>query len=301
MTDENSRVAHAVARAAENAGARVFAHALDLETGAETGVDADDAVVAASVFKVPVLIEYVRQVEAGELDPARPIRIPAGSPSPGPTGLSVFTGDTEWSLRDLATSMITVSDNAASDIVTALVGLDRVNATLDELGLPGTRVVEDCAGIYASIAEDFGTPDPADAWRILEEEPERAPGIRATIPDRTNRTTPREATRLMQLIWTDRAAPAAGCAEARRILGLQVWSHRLSTGFPGNRIRISAKTGTLGVVRNESGVVEFPDGRRYAVAVFVRSHAYRRRDAAADALIGTVARLLVDDLAARRV
>ena len=50
-------------------GASVFAHALDIDSGAEVGVRSDVPVVMASVFKVPVLTEFVREVVAGELDP----------------------------------------------------------------------------------------------------------------------------------------------------------------------------------------------------------------------------------------
>ena len=49
----------------------------------------------------------------------------------------------------------------------------------------------------------------------------------------------------------------------------QVWPHRLGSAF-GDGYRRGAKTGTLPAIRNESGVVECPDGRRFAVLV---SHA----------------------------
>jgi beta-lactamase class A len=80
-------------------------------------------------------------------------------------------------------------------------------------------------------------------------------------------------------------------------MGLQVWSHRLSSGFPRADLKISGKTGTIGIVRNEIGVVEFPDGRRFAAAVFTRSHRYGYRQPKVDALIGIVAAALVGELA----
>jgi beta-lactamase class A len=291
-------VFHAIDTAANAVGANVYAHAIDVDSGREVGVRADDPVVSASTFKVPVLTEYVRQVAAGELDQSARIRIDAGSATIGPTGLSVLVDDAEWSLRDVATSMITVSDNAATDIVMRLVGIDRVNATMTALGLPATVVVDDCAAILASFVAEFGgdTDDPDDL--DVAAEPERVAQLSACQPARTNRTTPREATRLLQLLWTDQAASPDACAEARRILGLQVWPHRLASGFPhDDDIVISGKTGTIGVVRNEIGVAEFPEGRRYAVAVFLRTHRSAFRQPAADALIGTVGRLLVEQLA----
>ncbi|HUY45325.1 MAG TPA: serine hydrolase [Streptosporangiaceae bacterium] len=48
--------------------------------------------------------------------------------------------------------------------------------------------------------------------------------------------------------------------------------HRLATGFRPP-VRVAAKSGGLvSVMRNEIGVVEYPDGRGYAAAVFTQAH-----------------------------
>lgn len=78
----------------------------------------------------------------------------------------------------------------------------------------------------------------------------------------------------------------------------QVWPHRLRSGF-GDEVRIGAKTGTLPGIRNESGVLEFPDGRRIAVAIFTRSQRYRLYDPPVDAALGAAAALAARLLAAR--
>ena len=54
------------------------------------------------------------------------------------------------------------------------------------------------------------------------------------------------------------------------------------------------------MVRNEIGVVEYPDGRRFAIAVFLRTDRFAYRQPDADRLIGTVGRLLADELTAVR-
>lgn len=295
--DTPSTVMNAVVAASEAAGADVFAHALDIDSGAEVGVRSDAPVVTASVFKVPVLTEYVRQVEAGALDPSSRITIRGGSGTEGPTGLSVFLDDAEWSLRDVVTSMITVSDNAATDIIIGLVGVDRVNSTMIELGLPGTALVGDCAALFASMRDDLGCESRDDIDKLLVQNPSQVPSMAVCTPAVTNRSTPRESARLLQMLWTDRAASPAACTEVRRIMGLQVWPHRLSTGFPRDDVTISGKTGTIGVIRNEIGVVEFPDRHRYAIAVFTRSRRFGNRQPDVDRLIGTVAATLVTHLA----
>lgn len=47
----------------------------------------------------------------------------------GPTGLSVFADEAALSVRDLVLMMMAVSDNAATDILICLTGLDSVNVT----------------------------------------------------------------------------------------------------------------------------------------------------------------------------
>ncbi|WP_042543345.1 serine hydrolase [Leucobacter komagatae] len=295
IIDEDTLTAR-IAQVAEDAGVFAFAHARDIDTGAEVGFDSDAPTVTASVFKVPVLVEYVRQVSAGELDPAQRVRFLPADATLGPTGLSVFSDEAEWSLRDVATSMITVSDNAATDIVTGMVTVDRVNQTMRELGLPGTQLTGDCARIFEDIANDLAAAGIGAIDGMASVDYDTAAGFIAATPEKTNRTTPREATSLLQQIWTDAAASPEACAEARRILGLQVWPHRLSSGFPRDDVKISGKTGTLGMVRNEIGVVEFPDGTRHAIAVFLRGKTLQSRNPAADRAIGDIARLLSDAL-----
>ncbi|MDQ1713550.1 MAG: beta-lactamase class [Frankiaceae bacterium] len=268
-------------------------HAVDLATGAEVAYRADDVVVAASVFKLPVLVELCRQVSAGEVDAAEQVTVPAEGRSPGPFGISIMRDPVTMSWRDLAWLMTGISDNAAADVVTGRVGIDRVNATLASLGLTATRVEEDCAGIVAGIVADAGS----DLVLALSD-PARLARLRALDPALTNRTTAKESTTLLRLVWTDRAAPPAACAEVRRILGLQVWPHRLASGFPEDGVRTSGKTGSLGPVRNEAGVVEYAGGGSYAVAVFTRSRSTALKHPAADAAIGTAARLAVDALRA---
>ncbi|KAM9866494.1 Beta-lactamase regulatory protein BlaB [Leucobacter aridicollis] len=295
LIDEDTLTAQ-IAKVAEDAGVFAFAHARDIDTGAEVGFRSDDPTVTASVFKVPVLVEYVRQVAAGELDPAQRIEVSPSEVTMGPTGLSVFSDVADWSLRDIATSMITVSDNAATDIVTGLVTVDRVNSTMRELGLPGTQLTGDCSVIFDDIAKDLEAAGIGTIDGMASVDYDTAATFTAATPEKTNRTTPREATSLLQQIWTDAAATPEACAEARRILGMQVWPHRLSAGFPRDDVKISGKTGTIGMVRNEIGVVEFPDGTRHAIAVFLRGKTLQSRNPAADRAIGDIARLLSDAL-----
>jgi beta-lactamase class A len=272
-------VSNELSEAFAAAGVTGFLHAADLSagaSGAEVGVDPDVPVVAASVFKIPVLVELCRQFATGERAPTDRLRLPAGSRTTGPTGLSVMLDEADLSLRDVAYLMMSVSDNHATDALMGLLGRDRVNATLAGLGLPGTVLEEDCAGLF----------------RIIEEV-----GLDGVLTaEKTNRSTARETTTLLRRIWAADGLPEEACAEIRRILGLQVWPHRLTSGFPDDDVRVSGKTGTLSHVRNEVGVVEYPDGGTYAVAVFLRLPGREFRNPVADGVIGRAARIAVDYL-----
>lgn len=276
-----------------DAGVTGWLHARDLD-GTELEVGADTPVVMSSVFKVPLLVTLYRQADAGLLDVTDLLTVRPGERSAGPTGTAAMQDPVTLSIRDLAYLMIAVSDNAAADVLAERTGLTSVNAVLAELDLPATRVVHLCRDLYTTMAADAGGTG-TDLPALLAE-----PGVLARLrvldPARTNRTTPREATALLAGIWRDEVASAGSCAAIRRLLGLQVWPHRLASGFPFDDVRVSGKTGTLPTLRNEIGVVEYPDGGRYAVAVFTRAASTALTLPAADAVIGTAARLAVDAL-----
>lgn len=280
----------------ERAGVSGWLHARDLSSGATVEHGADDPVVLASVFKVPVLVELFRQGESGRLDITTPVDVPVADRAPGPFGISVMRDPMSMSLRDLAWLMMGISDNAATDVICDAVGLDSVNHLLASLGLGDTVLVGDCRFLFGTMAQDLGVSAPSELAEMDLKDPALIDRLRALDPNVTSRSTPRQVTELLARIWDDSAASREVCAEVRRILGLQVWPHRLAAGFPEDDIRTSGKTGTLPRLRNECGVVEYADGGRYAVAVFTRSRSTDLTSPAVDAVIGAGARLAVDRL-----
>lgn len=279
-----------------DAGCEGFLHARAVDGEGELSYRATEPVVLASVFKVPVLLEFARAVANGELEPTERIVVPAKGRTLGPTGLSVMLDDVELSLRDLAYLMMSVSDNAATDALMQRLGCARINALLAELGLAGTFLEGDCANIFSSFPSDVGI-ELGSGVGLSDIDPAALSRWRALDPRRTNRSTPEEVTSLLAAVWRDEAGPAAACAEVRRILGHQVWPHRLTAGFPSG-VKLAAKTGTLPGIRNEAGVVTYPDGGKYAVAVFTVSSDFTERQPRIDAAIGISAHLAVEQLRA---
>ncbi|PSL58148.1 beta-lactamase class A [Saccharothrix carnea] len=266
-----------------DAGVTGRLHAVDLDQpDREVSVGADDPVVLASVFKVPLVVSLHHSTH----DLTR--RITLGQDrSTGPTGVGGMLDPVTMSLRDLAYLAITVSDNAAADALMDLVGTDDVNRTLRDLHLTRTVVVHRARDFMRTMAEDAA---PAELPAALTD-PVVLSRLRALNPDHTNRGTARDLTTVLRHIWQH-----DDCAPIRHTMARQVWPHRLASGFPFDDVRVAGKTGTLPTIRNEVGVVEYPDGGRYAVAVFTRSASTAFTLPQADAVIGTAARLAVEHL-----
>ncbi|NUT97473.1 MAG: serine hydrolase [Saccharothrix sp.] len=267
-----------------DAGVTGRLHAVDLaDPTRQVAVGADEPVVLASVFKLPLLVALYR----GGTDLTRRVTLDPDDRSTGPTGIGGLLDPVTMSLRDLAFLAITVSDNAAADALADIVGLDEVNRVLHDLGLTRTTVVHRARDFMRSLAEDAA---PAELPAALTD-PVVLSRLRALDPSRTNRGTAREMTTLLAHVFAEDVYEPI-----RRAMSLQVWPHRLASGFPFDDVRVAGKTGTLPTVRNEVGVVSYPDGGRYAVAVFTRSASTAFTLPAADAVIGTAARLAVEHL-----
>lgn len=289
MTDTPSRLRAVFA----DAGVTGWLHAVDIDTGAQVEAGADQPVCTASVHKLCLLVALHQEAAAGRLDLTEQVECPPGGRTPGPTGLAAMLDTARLSLRDAAYLMMAVSDNTAADLLLARVGLDTVNRCTARLGLTRTHAAHGFGEMLALMREDAG-PDGARALA----DPHVITRLRALDPARTNRSTPRDMTRLLGAVWRDETGPPEHGAAMRRVMGLQVWPHRLAAGFPFDDVHVAGKTGTLPTLRNEVGVVEYPDGGRYAVAVFTRTDRTAAVLPAADAVIGTAARVAVDALRA---
>src|SRR5215831_9763765 len=201
------------------AGVDGFLQVQDVDTTALAGYRDHEPVLLASSRKVALLLELVRGMDAGEWDPRERLRVRASSPPPVGYGIAQLRDEVELSLRDLATHMINVSDNVATGLIADRVGADRVNRALAEIGVPEF--------VFRHPTYDAAAHDPAQPFGLP------ALGARATAE---------AAGRLLAKIWLDEAGTPAACAEVRRILATQVWTHRLRSGFP-DEVRTAGKTG----------------------------------------------------------
>jgi beta-lactamase class A len=282
---------------------------ISLDGSQQVAVDADRPAVPASVIKILIALEAETQFAAGQLDPRERVTLPAAERTPGPAGFSLYQDDVRVSLRDLVVAMLTISDNVATDALADRMGLDAVNAAAARLGLAGTVLVASLRTIVNSIGRDAGFAGWDAMWEWAAQPHSaadeqaltgRIAAAAALDPARTTRTTARDMATLLRLIWSDQAGPPAACQRVRQLMRRQLTRHRLAAAFPAPAV-VAAKSGSLvGVVRNEAGVIEYPGGPGFAVAVFAQARRPWQDDTAINEVIGAAAAAAVSRLRASR-
>lgn len=93
---------------------------------------------SASTIKLAVLLEAYRQVDQNLLKPYELVKLQSEDFTEGSGVLFHLDSIKELSINDLLALMIIVSDNTASNIAIRIVGIDKVNALLGELGCAET-------------------------------------------------------------------------------------------------------------------------------------------------------------------
>lgn len=101
---------------------------------------AHESFPSASTIKLPILYELFRQAEAGRVDLDALWSMRADDQVPGSGVLKDLTPGIRLPIRDLATLMMTISDNTASNLCLDVVGLEAVNQAMGGLGLSGLRL-----------------------------------------------------------------------------------------------------------------------------------------------------------------
>ena len=131
-------------------------------------VNADLVLRTASMGKVFLLAEIARRIELGSLDGQAWLRADREA-TVADSGLWQFFGDLPLTVEALAVLVAAVSDNLATNVLLAEVGLDSVQRLSDELGMDRTRMLDrirDARSLDDPIAPSVGTA--RDFARFME-------------------------------------------------------------------------------------------------------------------------------------
>lgn len=118
----------------------VSVYAEDLITGECFAYQADLPLIAASVIKIPVLVEAFRQQQEGLLSMDEVFTIKKEEKLPSCGALTYLHDGLQVTLRDLCVLMIILSDNTATNILIRKLGMEKINRTIRCLGLEKTTL-----------------------------------------------------------------------------------------------------------------------------------------------------------------
>lgn len=221
--------------AAQNAQLQPGAFFIDLDNGGYVDLDGESPFSAASTIKIPILVAFLQDVDAGKirLDEAlvmKPELIAAGSGD-----MQYQEPGKQYSALETATKMIVISDNTATNmLIERLGGAEVLNQRFQEWGLKNTA-------------------------------------INNPLPDLegTNTTSPKDLAQVLALVEQGELVSLRSRDRLLEIMRGTVTQTLLPQGLEAGAI-IAHKTGDIGSVLGDAGIIDMPSGKRYIAAVIVK-------------------------------
>ena len=196
---------------------------LDDDEGAEYVYD-NHVLPAASLIKIPIMVEVFRQRREGKLNCSHPLTIQ--NPVEGGSFYEL-PPDTKVTIRDLLRHMIVESDNTCANMLIDILGMDAINETIQMLSLEHT--------VLRRKMMDFA----------------------AARQGRENTTSVSEMGRLFGLLASGQCLESRRDEAMRLILSQQEDNCILPAQIPNN-VRVEHKTGELDGVYHDCGIVYKP-------------------------------------------
>lgn len=234
---------------AQKSGGRVGVTATVLETGETVSLNGNERFPLQSVYKLPIAMAVFSQIDSGKIKLDQKVRIEKADVLKISVALSSekYSSRIERSVEELLRLMVSESDNTASDALLRLTGSSSaVMSYLNELRIKEIVVMNYEKELHAD-------------WKAQYR----------------NYATPEAAVELLRAIHERR-----GISESNRALLLKFMTesptgpNRLKGLLPAGTI-VAHKTGTSGTEKNftpatnDIGIINLPNGRHLAIAVFV--------------------------------
>src|SRR5208337_4016200 len=142
---------------------------VDLTDGHKYLLHANDVFPQASSIKICVLAELYRQAQQGKLKLTDLYTVNAADLVQDSDIMGGLTpGVTRVALRDLATMMVAVSDNSATNVLIDRLGMENINALLDSQGLSHTRLRRKMMDLEAAKQGRENISTPREMMTLLE-------------------------------------------------------------------------------------------------------------------------------------
>jgi len=208
---------------------------VDLETGNYLNIGGNKVFPAASTIKFPILIALFEQVDAGSVKLNDTLIMRRDLVASGSGDLQYRRVGSKLTVLQTINKMITISDNTAANmIIDRLGGSKKLNPRFRSWGLENT--------VIRHLLGDFKG---------------------------TNTTSPADLVKLSALIQYHKLISDASRSQALDILD-HCHNRKLLAAGLGSGAIIAHKTGDIGFVIGDAGIIEMPNGKRYLAGIFVR-------------------------------
>lgn len=205
----------------------------DYETQNYIDINASKIYPVASIIKIPVLVDLFKSIENGEVALDDTIPLTEYYRSEGSGNLQYMAGNTPFTIDKLAQVMITESDNSATNMLMSQIGgMNTVNQSVRDWGLKNTEI---------------------HTW----------------LPDMggTNHSTAKEIAQMLYNIdVNEKFLTDASRNKIYDYMG-HVHNDRLIQAGLGKGSTFYHKTGDIGKVLGDAGIVVTPTGKRYIVVI----------------------------------
>ncbi len=223
--------------AAQKVGLTLGAFFVDLNTGTYLDVNGTEPFAAASMIKFPILVAFFQDVEAGLIRLDEMLTMTSEDIAKGNSSgnMQYKPPGTKFTALETVTKMITISDNTATNmLISRLGGATALNQRFQSWGL-------------------------------------RATEIRNRLPDLsgTNTTTPLDLATLMALVDHGNLVSTTSREQLLDIMKRTTIRTLLPSGL-GPGATIAHKTGDIGTLVGDVGLVTMPSGKRYIAVAMVR-------------------------------
>jgi beta-lactamase class A len=207
---------------------------VDLDTGDFANLNGTATMAAASTIKLPILIAVFQEVDRGLVNLSEPLVMTQELMASGSGTMQYETPGKTYSLSETAEKMIVISDNTATNmLIQRLGGATLLNERFKDWGLKHTS-------------------------------------IQNLLPDLsgTNQTSPMDLVTLLAMIHDGKLVSLRSRDQLINIMQQVENRDLLPQGLDDNAV-IAHKTGDIGTMLGDVGIVDTPMGKRYAIAALV--------------------------------
>lgn len=213
----------------------------DYHTGKTVDINKDEVFPAASIIKIPVLLDFFnrnKDLEKEGLEPVsldKKLTFTEAHRTEGSGNLQFKSADVDYSIDYLAKIMIRKSDNSATNMLIEEVGgINQLNAAIRHWGFSKTQVT---------------------SW----------------LPDLkgTNTTTPYDIATMLYNIDNQKFLPIQSAANIKEYMSHVENRTLIKSQLPENAI-LMHKTGDIGKMLGDAGVIYSPSGKKYIMVIMVK-------------------------------